>query len=100
MPFNMNYRVHFEHASANYRMDRPEAPLMLYRNAKGNRKAPKPKAVKCPAGDGYIGEMAYLAKCIRTGTTPEVVTAGEAAESIRIVEAEVKSIHSGRIVRL
>jgi len=100
MPFDMSFCVLFEEAGVDYSLSRAEAPLMLYRNAKGKRKAPKPTAVKCPAGDGYKAEMAYLAKCIRTGTTPDVVTATEAAESIRIVEAENKSALSGRTVRL
>jgi len=100
MPFDMSYRVLFENATADYRNDRPEAPLMLYRKAKGKGKAPEPSAVKCPTGDGYQAEMRYLAKCIRTGTAPEVVTPAEAVESIRIVEAEVKSVLGGKRVRL
>ena len=100
MPFDMSFCVLFEGAGVDYSLSRSDATLMLYRNAKGNRKAPAPKAVKCPAGDGYKAEMAYLAKCIRTGKTPDVVTATEAAESIRIVEAEDKSVLSGRIVKL
>ena len=100
MPFDMSYRVIFENATVEYRIDRPEAPLMLYRKARGKGKAPKPTAVKCAGGDGYKAEMSYLAKCIRTGTAPEVVTASEAAESIRIVEAETKSVLNGKMVRL
>ncbi|MCB1120048.1 MAG: Gfo/Idh/MocA family oxidoreductase [Verrucomicrobiae bacterium] len=99
-PFEMTYQVLFEDASADYRSRRPEAPLMLYRNGKGNRKPPEPRAVKCPGADGYQNEMRYLAECIRKGTTPEVVTPTEAAESIRIVEAETRSVLSGRMVRL
>ncbi len=100
MPFHMSFCVLFEEASVDYSLSRSDATLMLYRNAKGNRKAPKPVAIKCPVGDGYKAEMAYLAKCIKNGTSPDVVTATEAAESIRIVEAEDKSAQSGRIVRL
>lgn len=100
MPFDMSYRILFEDASADFRLDRPEAPLMLYRHGKGNRKPPEPKPVKCPAGDGYKLEMAYLAKCIRKGITPSIVTPTEAADSIRIVEAETRSVLSGRRVRL
>ena len=92
-PFDMSYRVHFEKATADYRIDRPDAPLMVYAGGKD-------KVVKCPQGDGYQAEMAYLGKCIRTKTAPTVVTAREAAESIRIVEAEASSVASGKIVRL
>jgi predicted dehydrogenase len=44
--------------------------------------------------------MAYFAKCIRTGKPPETVTAEDAAQAIRIVEAEAKSAKTGKIVRL
>ncbi len=100
MPFDMSYRVVFENATAEYRIDRPDAPLMLYRKAKGNGKTPKPVSVKCASADGYQIEMDYFAKCIRSGKAPSMVTAAEAAESIRMVEAETKSVMSGRIVRL
>jgi len=92
-PCDMSYRVIFEKATADFRLDRPDAPLMLYRKTKGT-------PVKCPAADGYQAEMTYFAKCIRTGKPLETVTAAQAAESIRIVEAEAKSARSGRIVRL
>lgn len=100
MPFDMSYRVLFEKASVDYRLERSEAPLMLYRKPSGRGKAPQPKAVKVPAGDGYKGEMNYLIKCIRKGEAPTTVTAADAAESIYIVEAEVKSVLSGKQVRL
>ncbi len=92
-PFEMSYRVIFERATADYRIDRPDQPLVLYQ---GNAARP----VKCPAGDGYQAEMAYFARCVRTGMPPEVVTAAQAAESIRIVEAEVRSVLGGRTVRV
>ena len=82
-----------EKATVEYRCDRPEAPLMIYRNGKG-------RGVKVKAGDGYQHEMAYLAKCIRTVTPPEVVTAAQAADSIRLVEAEEKSVLTGKRVRV
>ncbi len=66
----------------------------------GQAEGPEADRRQVPGGDGYKAEMAYLAKCIRSGTTPDVVTAAEAAESIRIVEAENKSALSGRTVRL
>ena len=92
-PFDMGYRVIFEKATVEYRCDRPEAPLMLYRNGKG-------RPVKVKAGDGYQHEMSYIAKCVRTGTKPEVVTAAQAVDSIRLVEAEEKSVLTGRRVKV
>ena len=99
-PFAMSYLVHFERASVEYNSGNSDAPLMLYRKAHGKRKPTEPKVVKCTGNDGYKGEMAYLVKCIQKKHTPRVVSAAEAAESIRIVEAEVKSVETGRIIRL
>ncbi len=99
-PFAMSYLVHFEQATVEYQSGNAKAPLMLYRKAKGNRKPPEPRPIKCAGPDGYKGEMTYLTKCIRTGDTPTIVSASEAADSIRIVEAEVKSVETGRIIRL
>lgn len=99
MPFDMSYRVIFENASVDFQLGR-EAPLMLYRNPGGKGKAPEPKAVKVAGGDGYKAQMAYLAKCIRTKTAPTVVTPTEAAESMRIVEAESRSVLTGKRVKL
>ena len=82
----------FEKATADYRLDRAEAPLMLY----GEKKA---RPFKVPGADGYQAELTYFLKCVRNGTPPEVVTAEAAAESIRLVEAEVKSVQTGRTVK-
>ena len=56
--------------------------------------------VTCDAVDGYAAELAYMAECVRSGRAPTVVTAAEAAESIRIVEAEVRSVRTGQVVEL
>ena len=92
-PFDMSYRVVFEKATADYSIGRADAPLMLYAQGKAT-------AVRCPAGDGYQAEMAYLAKCIRTDSAPQVVTPKQAASSIDIVEAEATSVLTGMTVRL
>ncbi|MFT6864246.1 MAG: putative dehydrogenase [Akkermansiaceae bacterium] len=40
--------------------------------------------------------MKYFAKFIRTGSAPDVITVADAVESIRIVEAEAKSVVTGK----
>jgi len=90
--FSMRYTVNFDNATADYDMAR-EDPLIV---ASGGEK----QAIACDAIDGYCAEVAYMAQCVRTGTPPTVVTAAEAAESIRIVEAEVQSVQTGQTVEL
>jgi len=55
---------------------------------------------KVPAGDGYSLEIDYFLKCIQTGKKPKVVTVDDAVNSVRIAEAEFKSIKTGKIVKL
>ncbi len=92
-PFEMSYRVLFERATADYRLGRADGELMLH-DAKRSR------VVRCAKGDGYQAELAYFVSCARAGKAPEVVTASQVAHSIRIVEAEAKSVLSGRTVKL
>ena len=86
--FQMQYTVNFECATAIFDIGAPE-PLRLVRNGKS---AP----VKVKAGMGYQHEIAYFVNCVRTGRRPEVVDPAGAARSVAIVEAEVRSIRSGR----
>ena len=66
---------------------------MLYRDGEGT-------PVDAGSGDGYQAELNYMGACIRSGTPPTTVTAAEAVESIRLVEAEAKSVESGEIIYL
>lgn len=90
--FQMGYHVNFEHASAEYVMAREE-PLVLYHDGKA-------EPIDCGTDDGYFLELAYMARCVASGTPPETVTAADAAESIAIVEAERRSVESGETVSL
>ena len=56
--------------------------------------------VELPAGMGYEHEVDYLLRCIAEGRQPQTVTVAQAAESVRLVEAEASSIASGRRVAL
>ncbi len=91
--FNMSYSVNFENATADYDLARGDDALLL---SSGGEK----QTITCEGSDGYEGELAYFAECITAGTPPTIVTAEQAAESIRIVEAEVASIESGAPVNL
>ncbi len=91
--FNMSYTVNFENATADYDLSRGDEALQL---SSGGEK----QTIACEGCDGYEGEVAYFAECITAGTPPTIVTAEQAADSIRIVEAEVASIQSGAPVEL
>lgn len=86
--FQMQFTVNFERATAVFDNGAPE-PLQLVRNGKST-------PVKVKPGMGYQHEIAYFVDCVRTGRRPEVVDPAGAARSVAIVEAEVRSIRSGR----
>jgi predicted dehydrogenase len=86
--FDMRFEVVFERAVARYALG-SETPLWLYRPG-----AP-PQVVEVEATLGHEAELAYFVDCVRAGRSPEVVTLREAAESIAIVEHEVRSVRAG-----
>jgi predicted dehydrogenase len=90
--FQMHYTVNFERATAVFNFDGGNK-LTVYQKG-------KPAIVPLPPDMGYQHEIAYLLRCIASGTRPSVVTMASAALSVRIVEAEVQSIASGKPVKL
>ncbi len=91
-PFSMGYTANFENATAEFRVGRDDA-LMVTQDG-------KTEAMAVPEEDGYVQEMAYFIKCVTNGEQPKVVTANDAVMSIKICEAEAKSVETGEVVRL
>ncbi|MBI1852738.1 MAG: Gfo/Idh/MocA family oxidoreductase [Planctomycetes bacterium] len=91
--FQMQYAVNFERATAVFDLAAAK-PLTLHERGK------KARAVAIPPGMGYDHEIAYFLDCIRTRRRPKTVTLADAATSVRIVEAEARSIATGRPVRV
>jgi predicted dehydrogenase len=91
-PFVMQYTVNFERATAVFDLSAPK-PLMLYEGGKG-------QPVELEPGMGYEREIAYFLNCIATGQSPSIVTLESAAKTVKIVEAEGKSLASGKTVKV
>jgi len=89
--FTMRYTVNFEGATADFDSGREHALVV---SASGTS---TPIDLN---GDGYEGELAYFVDCIQSGRRPDRVTAADAVQGLRILEAEQRSIESGRIERL
>ena len=88
-PFSMAFRIALEKAS-------------LVFDARGLRLCPakgpaRPLAVA--AGDGYFHELKHFLDCIRRNCASPVVPPESALRSVQLIEAEVKSARSGKIVR-
>ncbi|MCC7168707.1 MAG: Gfo/Idh/MocA family oxidoreductase, partial [Rhodospirillales bacterium] len=91
-PFKMQFTANFERATLIY--DFPgENPLTLVQDGKAQPVALEP-------GMGYDFEVAYFLDCIKSGRKPDCVTMRQAADTVRIVEAEVQSSRSGQVVSL
>jgi len=91
-PFNMAFRIRCEKATIQYDMGSGQ-PMTVY-TASGKEITPK-----VPAGSGWERELGYFIKCIEKKTRPTVVTAKSSLESVKLVEAELKSIKTARAVK-
>lgn len=92
-PFAMHYTVNFDRATAVYDL-LASTPLMLYEIGK------EPAAVPLENEMGYDREVAYFVECVTAGKQPQTVTLQQAADAVRIVEAEVRSVELNQIVPL
>ncbi len=92
-PFTMQYAVNFERATAVFDLAAKNI-LTLYELGK------EPAAVEIPGGMGYEREIEYFVDCLKNNKKPDVVTLPQAAESVRIIEAEMQSLQTGKPVIL
>lgn len=91
--FNMGFTVNFENATAIFDSAH-ESPLTLIEHGK------EPIKVELSKQMGYDFELEYFVKCIETGEAPSIVTLKDGQNTIKIVEAEVASLQSGKTVTL
>lgn len=90
--FKMQYTVNFENATAIFDIGAKDNLILI----KKGKSAP----VKIEALMGYDKEIAYLIKCIKKNEKPTIVTLDSAATTVKIVEAEIKSVKTGKRVKI
>ena len=90
--FRMQYTVNFAEATAVFDLLSP-TPLVLYR---GGQK----ETMALDGRMGYEMEIGYFLECIAKGEKPSVVTMEDAANAVKLVEAEEKSVVTGKVVRV
>ncbi|MBI2439856.1 MAG: Gfo/Idh/MocA family oxidoreductase [Lentisphaerae bacterium] len=88
-PFSMAFRIALDKATLYF----VGADLMLCRATGSPRKMP------LQAGDGYYHELKHFVACIRRNRPSGIVPPQSALESVRLVEAEIKSARTGKIVK-
>jgi predicted dehydrogenase len=91
--FEMTFCVNFERATAKFDVG-SSTPLTLIEPGKGAQPVPLRNAM------GYEMEIDYLLGCIARNEKPTVVTIADAAKAIKIAEAEVKSVATGKPVKI
>ena len=89
-PFSMSFRIALERATLTFGAD----GLMLY------PRRGKARKVKVAAGDGYIHELKHFLDCIAKGRSSDVVPPKSAMQTIRLIEAEVKSARGAKTVKI
>lgn len=90
-PFSMSYNLNFENATVDFDINR-EQPLRICQPG---------QPIEYPEVEdkmGYDLQLAYFMDCIANDRQPKTVTLDEAAGSLRIIEAEARSIETGHSV--
>lgn len=86
--FQMRFSAVFESAVLDY--DSRANPTLTLAVGDGG-----PGAVSVQPGDGYHHELAYFIGCLERGEPVAISTGGQAAESLRLVLAEIESATRG-----
>lgn len=91
--FEMQYTANFERGTAKFDINTTPWLKTLERGGDWQDVDLKP-------GMGYDHEIAYFLECIEQGRRPDAVTLTDAAESVRLVEAETRSVREGKPIKL
>ncbi len=89
-PFNMEFNVRTDKATFAYDMASGK-PFTVYMDNKEFQP-------ELPAGTGWERELDYFINCIESKKKPTVVTAKSSLETLKLVDAELKSIKTGKAV--
>ena len=89
--FEMSFNLVLEKATIVY--DCTRQPAFKVCPAQGEAFSPD-----VAEGDGYSQEIAHFARLISAENVSEVTTPQQACDSVRIVEAEKKSVRTGQMI--
>lgn len=90
VPFRMGFVMAFERATLMFGLG-SNPPMILFEND-----ATDPVAINVPPADGYAVELEYFIDCCAKGKGIDRLPPEEVAQSLRIVEAELRSSKSGQ----
>ncbi|MCU0962510.1 MAG: Gfo/Idh/MocA family oxidoreductase [Pirellulaceae bacterium] len=91
-PFYMGYTAVFERATLDFDINRPQ-PVMLYTDEAAT-------AIDVAPTDGWFEEIKYMVQCVTQGEPPALNTIASARVTMKIVQAEERSIRSGKVEKV
>lgn len=91
-PFYMGYTAVFDRGTLDFDIQRPQ-PVMLYTDEAAEE-------IPVGANDGWFEEIKYMVDCVKLGKKPALNTIASAEVSMRIVQAEERSVKSGKIEKV
>jgi len=92
-PFNMTLTLHFEEATVHF--DFAAKPTLTV-----CRNGDQPEHPEVKSDDAYRAELEYFAHCVAAGARPWRADPADSATAVRIVEAEVESVWSGKTIEV
>lgn len=102
--FQMAYQAVFERGTIEYDSNQgifitqgkgPKKPLPVTQPSAGSSRT---DIGNVSSLGGYFNELTYFIDCLEKGRMPALATPAQAAESLRVVLAEIESVQRGRIV--
>ena len=91
-PFFMGYTAVFARGTLDFDIQRPQ-PVMLYTDQSAEE-------VKVAATDGWFEEIQYMVDCVAKGAQPALCPIASTEITMKIVQAEVRSIKSGKVEKI
>ena len=88
-PFYMGYTAVFEQGTLDFDIQRPK-PVMLYTDKSAEE-------LQIATTDGWFEELKYLINCIVQGEKPTLNMIASSELTMRIVQAEQRSVKSGKV---
>ena len=85
----MGYTAVFERGTLDFDIHRPQ-PVMLYTDEAAQE-------VKVATTDGWFEEIKYMVDCVAEGKKPKLNAIASTEISMKIVQAEARSIKSGKV---
>ena len=90
--FNMSYSANFEKATAVFD-SAAEHALTVFRDGQS-------QPIELDPTMGYTFELQYFVNCIEKNEKPKIVTLADGRNTVKIVEAEVESVQSGKRIEV